>query len=276
MAFVVGIYTSDPNLLRCELARLRTDLVLGDERKEALGVGWYAEQNILLQRYAPKVRPGSLEQIGGVLESDALVAHGGALAVGMSLEENLQPFRYRSWMFANHGEVTQVDRFRNLAMDALPDHLGRSIKGSTAHEVAFALFLAALRDLGRTDDDELEARAAAKAIGEAARRLDALAQRAGARDAALGMISTNGHVMVAARLGNQPVYYRLLEGSATCEVCGLNGDGSALAQAQVRSHLRRKSVVISTNVKDAHGWIPLESGTALGVGATLDVETVRF
>ncbi|MBX5482573.1 MAG: class II glutamine amidotransferase [Myxococcaceae bacterium] len=273
MACAFGIYTSDPNLLRCELGRLRDEVILAGTN-EALGAGWYADENVLLQRYSAKARPESIEQLGGVLESDALIVHSDALALGMSLEENTQPFRYRQWLFASHGGVIPPEKFRARALDVLPDHIARCVRGATSQEIAFALMLAALREIGRTDDTSLEPSIAARALGQAARRAEALAQEVGARPPAMAMIATNAQVMIAARLGEQPMFFRLLEGVATCEVCGLKDTPDS--QARVRSHMRRKSVVIATNIRDPQGWIPVDSGAAIGVGRTLHVETIGF
>lgn len=273
MGFALGIYTSDPNLLRCELARLRPELVLGEPASEPMGAGWYGDDSVLLQRYSAKVRPESLDELGGVLESDALLVHGGPLPFGMSLDENTQPFRFRQWMFVNHGVITGAEKFRALAMDGLPEHLARTVKGATADEVAFALFLAALRETGRTDDPNFEPKVAAQALGRAARKIEALSTEASGRVAALGMMATNNRVLVACRLGERPVYFRLMEGTTHCDVCHLSG--STDSEAAVRAHMRRKSVVVATQVRDPNAWMALESGEAIGVGRSLHVDRIK-
>src|SRR5919197_4116360 len=105
MPFAIGVFTSDPNLLRCELARLGAEVILGGQEEEPMGAGWYAEDAVLLQRYSARVRPRRLDHLGGVLESEALLVHAGPLPLGMSLEENTQPFRYRHWLFALQGAI---------------------------------------------------------------------------------------------------------------------------------------------------------------------------
>ena len=274
MPFAIGVFTSDPNLLRCELARLRAEVILGAQEDEPMGAGWYAEDAVLLQRYSARVRPRRLDHLGGVLESEALLVHAGPLPLGMSLEENTQPFRYRHWLFAHQGAIGSNDKLRVRVMDALPEHLARAVRGSTASELAFALFLSVLRESGSTDDEQLEPRHAAKVLGTSARRLEQLALEAGARPLSLGLFATNNHLLVACRLGDQPMFYRLLEGTQTCEVCEL--DGSAKSRAAVRAHLRRRSIVVATQVADPQAWIPLESGTAVGVGGDLGVQRVAF
>jgi predicted glutamine amidotransferase len=274
MPFAIGLFTSDPNLLRCELARLRDEVIPGAQDDEPMGAGWYAEDAVLLQRYSARVRPERLDQLGGVLESEALLVQAGPLPLGTSLEENTQPFRYRHWLFVHQGTIGGSERLRVRVMDALPEHLARVVRGSTPSELAFAVYLWALFDTGRTDDEHLEAGEGARMLGVAARRLEQFAQDAGARAPSLGLLATNNSLLAVARLGDQPMFYRLLEGTATCAVCGL--DGSAKARPSVRAHLRRRSIVVATQVADAQAWIPIESGTAVGVGRDLSVHRMSI
>jgi predicted glutamine amidotransferase len=274
MPFVIGVFTSDPNLLRCELARLRDEVILGAQDDEPMGAGWYADEAVLLQRYSARVRPERIDHLGGVLESEALLVHSAPLPLGMSLEENTQPFRYRQWLFAHQGTIGGNHKLRARVMDALPEHLARSVRGSTPSELAFALYLAALRDSGSPDEDQLEARDAARVLGASARKLEQLTQDAGGRPPSLALLATNNRLLVACRLGDQPLFYRLLEGTQTCAVCGL--DGTARTRPSLRAHLRRRSVVVATHVADPQAWIPLESGTAVGVGRDLGVQRVAI
>ena len=273
MAFVLGIYTSDPNLLRCELSRLHPELE-GTAAPEPMGAGWYAEENVLLQRYSARARPDRLDELGGVLESDALLVHSGPLPLGLSLEENTQPFRYRQWMFAAAGAVAAPERLRARVMDSLPEHLARAVRGSTAHELAFALFLSALRDIGRMDDGQLEAMVAAGVMGRAMRQFETHVTESGGKMPGLVTVATNNRVLVAARVGEVPLFYKLLEGSASCAPCEL--DGSAEAEPQVRAHLRRRTVAVATQVKDARNWIAVEPGSAVAVDRKLNLEQVGF
>lgn len=274
MAFALGLYTSDPNLLRCDLARVRDDVGWELNANDPLGAGWYAEENVLLQRYSAHARPASPELLGGVLESEALLAHGGPLPSGLSLEENTQPFRFRRWLFLADGVFGTPERFRTLAFDDLPDHAVRPVKGGTPNEVAFAVFLAALREIGRSDDAALDVKTAVSVMGAAARRVEALALEAGARSVPLTMMASNGRLLVAAALGGAPLYYRLLEGAPSCDLCELHPD--VQEDAALRAHLRRKTVAIATHVRDPQGWIAVGDARAIAVGSSLHVESAAF
>ncbi|MGA9521109.1 MAG: class II glutamine amidotransferase [Myxococcaceae bacterium] len=270
MSFAIAVYTSDPNLLRCELARLNEDVELDLRSPEPMGAGWYSDSNVLLQRYASTVRPESLELLGPDLESEALIVHSSALPLGLSPEENTQPFRFRSWLFAHLGKISGP-QFRSGVQELLPGFLARSVKGSTESEWVFALFLAQMREIGHIDDPGLAPLTSAQVLGKTARTVEKLS---GARGDALNLLATNDHVLLAARLGPEPMYFRLLEGMPTCDLHKL--DGSAESQAAVREHLRRRSVVVATRVTNPAGWIEIESGTSIGVGRNLHVEQVRF
>ncbi len=270
MSFAIAVYTSDSNLLRCELARLKKDVALELRSPGPMGAGWFSDGNVLLQRYASAARPESLELLGPDLESDALIVHSAALPLGMSLEENTQPFRFRRWLFALLGQISGP-HFRADVQELIPGFLGRSVRGSTESEWVFALFLAQLREVGHIDDSQLAPLTSAQVLGKTVRTVEKLS---GARGDAMNLLATNDQVLLAARLGPDPMYFRLLEGTPTCDLHNL--DGRAESQSAVRAHLRRRSVVVATQVTNPAGWIEIESGSAIAVGRNLHVEQVRF
>jgi predicted glutamine amidotransferase len=268
MSLTLAVYTSDPNLMRCELSRLAGQVpsLVG----APMGAGWFSEDNVLLQRHGAQAPSHELRDLGPTLQSDALLVHSQTLPLGLSLEENTQPFRFREWLFVQAGRIAG-QRFRTEAQDLLPEHLMRGIKGETQAEVCFAFFLAQLRSLGRTHDRQLEAAAAAAALGHTARTVERLSAH---RDDVVNLFATNNRVLVAARLGAQPLYYRLMEGAPTCELCGL--DEGAESAAAVRAHLRRRSVVVASHVTSPGAWLELPDAAALAVGPAMTVEQLRF
>ena len=271
MPFAVGVLTSDPNLLRCELHRLRAQVGLGSP-DEPMGAAWFSDGNVLLQRYAPSARPASLDGLGGQLETEALLLHGAPLPLGMSLEENTQPFRYRGWIFACQTGLPASARLRDLALEGLPGHLQRAVRGATSAELGFALFLGGLRETGRPEDPLLDAKVVAEVLGASGRRLERLGLEAGARSVDLRLFATNGRSLAAVRIGDEPLSYRLLEGSPECERCHLGQ--SAEAEHLRRAHLRRRTVVAATDVREAQGWIQLQPGTGIAVDRNQDVSRV--
>jgi glutamine amidotransferase len=272
MSVALAVLTSDPNLVRCELHRLEGQVALqGEEgRSNAVGIGAYAQDDVLLRRF-PRDADLTLESLAPPHETEALLFHGRRLPVGLSLEENTQPFRSRRWLFAHQGQVEDFARVRAGLLDEVPDFLKRQIRGETDSEVAFALFLKRLWETGHGDDPRLPAEVAGRLLADTARSLSQSSARAGAaRTSTVNLFATNGYVLVATRLGGQPLYYTRLEGTDSCEVCGLT-PGMPDTHPGVVAHRRRRSVVVATHLKRPAGWVELAEGTTLTVEADLQV-----
>jgi predicted glutamine amidotransferase len=274
MSVVLAVLTSDPNLLRCELARLEGQAVLQVEpRANAVGVGTYADGEVLLQRLSSDAGL-TLASLAPRHESGALVFHEGRLPLGMSLEENTQPFRARNWLFAHQGALNGFEKLRASLLEELPDFLRWQVKGSTDSEVAFAHFLKGLRDKGRTEDPRLEAELAGAVLAETARELERAAAKAGAaRTSTLNFVATNGRILVATRSGSAPLYYTRLEGTDRCELCGIRPSAPE-TQPGVIAHRRQRAVVVASHLKRPAGWVELEQGMALTVSEDLQVRHI--
>jgi predicted glutamine amidotransferase len=271
MSVALAVLTSDPNLVRCELHRLEGQVSLqGEGRSNALGIGAYAQDDVLLRRF-PSDAALPLESLAPPHETEALLFHARRLPVGLSLEENTQPFRSRRWLFAHQGRLQDYAHIRAGLLDEVPDFLKRQIRGETDSEIAFALFLKRLWEAGRADDPRLEAELAGRLLADTARSLSQASARAGAaHTSTVNLLATNGFILVATRLGSQPLYYTRLEGTDRCEVCGIT-PSTPESQPGVVAHRRRRSVVVATHVKRQAGWVELTEGTTLAVEADLQV-----
>ncbi|MCP3141089.1 class II glutamine amidotransferase [Pyxidicoccus xibeiensis] len=271
MSVILAAFTSDPNLLGCELHRLAGQVLLrAEHRANAMGVGTYAQDEVLLRRFASD-EALELASLAPPHESDALLFHGGRLPVGLSLEDNTQPFRARRWLFGHQGSVTGLESLRAPLLESLPEHLRRQVRGGTDSEVLFGVFLRHLRDLGRTDDPRLEPRVAGHVLSDAAREVMKAAFDSGVtRTPTLNLVATNGSLLVACRFGEQPLFYTRLEGSAECERCGVT-PGTPESQPAVGAHRRRRTVVVASHLKRPAGWVELTQGTTLVVGPDLQV-----
>jgi glutamine amidotransferase len=271
MSVVLAVLTSDPNLLKCELARLEGQLALQAEpRANAVGVGTYADGEVLLRRLSSDAGM-TVRSLAPPHESGALVFHEGKLPVGMSLEDNTQPFRSRAWLFAHQGALKGFESLRGSLLEQLPEFLQWQVKGATDSEVAFAHFLKHLRDHGRMEDPRLEAEVAGQLLRETARELErASAQGGAARPSTLNFVATNGRILVATRSGDAPLYYTRLEGTDRCEVCGLT-PATPETHPMMIAHRRHRAVVVASHVKRTQGWVELTQGTVLAVNEDLQV-----
>ncbi|MBL8956661.1 MAG: class II glutamine amidotransferase [Myxococcaceae bacterium] len=265
MSRFVALMTSEPFLVRCELHRIRPEVSLASP-DHALGLGAYEDHTALIRRYGPGVPHADVWEAP---ESDAVVLISQGLGVGQSLEENMQPFRFRQWLFAHAGHVERADPVRNALMEMVPDYLQRVVRGSTVSEVMFAIFLKSLRDIGRMEDPGLEAAVAAQCLAQSVRTVDQLAgEVSGPGKSQLAFVATNGRLLIAACRGHDPLYYRLLEGEGSCERCGLTPGGKD-SEPLVRDHRRRRSVVVATHPVKPQGWMPLADGGALAIDRKL-------
>ena len=271
MSVILAALTSDPNLLRCELHRLQGQVLLhGDSRANAVGVGSYAQDEVLLRRYASS-EALTLDSLAPPHESEALLFHAGLLPVGLSLEESTQPFRSRRWLFAHQGDGQGLEPLRAALMDALPDHLRRQVRGGTPGELLFATFLKNLRDVGRTDDPRLEAELAGRVLADTAREVTRAAAQAGvARTPSLNLVATNGTLLAATRFGELPLFCTRLEGAAECELCEVT-PSTPDTQPAVSAHRRRHTVVVASHLKRSTGWVELAQGHTLTVGPDLQL-----
>ncbi|MFY1827823.1 class II glutamine amidotransferase [Myxococcus fulvus] len=276
MSVVLAALTSDPNLLRCELSRLAGQVLVQTEpRANAMGVGAYAQDEVLLRRLSDVEEVPSLESLAPPTESEALLLHAGRLPLGASLEENTQPFRSRRWLFAHQGAISGFDQLRGPLMASLPEHLQRQVRGGTDSEVLFALFLRQLRDVGRTDDPRLEPLVAARLLADTAREVVKRSMELGIpRASTLNLVATNGLLLVATRCGEEPLYYSRLEGGAECEPCGVTAS-TPESQPAVGAHRRRRTVVVASHLQRPGSWVELPRGTTLAVGLDLQVQLLQ-
>jgi len=272
MSVAFGVFTSDPNLLRCELLRLVGELSSGESACNAVGVGSYAQDEILFQQFRSALDLESLSRRWMGAESAALLYHASELSLGISAEENTQPFRYRQWMFCQTGPVAHLRGAAAHLTSSLPDFLRRHVQGEGIAELVFALFLKLLRESGRLDDESIGPEQAAVLLGKTIRQVEELSARMGSPVAsAVNCLATNGSVLVAARHGALPLYYRLLEGSAHCPRCGIRPSMPETLPL-VRAHRRRRTVVLASHPTRPSSWMEVENQTAIAIGRDLSLQ----
>jgi glutamine amidotransferase len=159
---------------------------------------------------------------------------------------------------------------------SLPDFLRRQIQGEGIAELVFGLFLKLLRESGRLDDQSIGAGQAALLLGKTIRHLEELSTRMGSPVlGAINCIATNGSLLVAARHGALPFYYRLFEGSTECPRCGIDPSMPETLPL-VRAHRRRRTVVLASHPTRPSSWIEIENQSAIAIGRDLSLERLRI
>lgn len=266
MSSFAAIVTSDAALVCCELHRARPLVRLGGPGLAA-GLGAFQDDVVLQRHYGA----GQTADLWEPPPSPVVLLHAGALPADVAPQHDVQPFRFRHWLFAQAGGVERPEAVRDRLHDELPEYLQSAVRGSTLDEVVFARFLSELRALGRMQDPSLEPRVGAALLQKAAQAVEHASAEVGGREkASLALVATNGRVLLGARRGAQTLVWRLLEGQRECARCGLGPDASD-AESAVRDHLRRRSVVLATAPVGAEGWVPVPDGAAVSVDRRLDV-----
>lgn len=164
------------------------------------GLGYVQSGEVLLSR-TPKSSEVPVD-FYGVLEqlpSDYVIGHA-CLADGLAGNANTQPFRFRRWMFAMDAASDRFLEATPYMLEHVPEFLRRNIKGKTAAEHVFHVFLSFLHDAGSLDNHNLDPADARRALRDAVALAADACTRAGI-DAKLGnIVTSNSRSMLAARL----------------------------------------------------------------------------
>jgi glutamine amidotransferase len=272
MGALVAIFQNDPNMMRCQLARLGSLVSLGDPDRlpDAYGFGYFTTGDVLLgKRPSGAPAPLTVAQLVGEVDTDVLVAHARYTSIDNHKDENTQPFRFHRWLFAHDGAIEGFALVKPRLLELLPDFLRRAIEGQTEAEHAFMVFLKFLRDEGRLDDLDLEADAAGEALARTVRQIDAWSREVGAQKSSLNFVATNGRILAATRRG-RPLSYALLEGIVPCALHGVTS-GSPDTEAMVRPHRQVKAVCFASKLLAPNGFLEVPESSAVSVSRDLRV-----
>src|SRR6185312_6094087 len=90
------------------------------------------------------------------VRADVVLGHVRSATVGTLRTENTHPFRYRQWLFAQTGTLSQFDSIRDRLMASVPEFLRGGIRGETDAEILFHVFLSFLHDRGRLTEAQVD------------------------------------------------------------------------------------------------------------------------
>jgi predicted glutamine amidotransferase len=199
MTQLFGSVCNDPERLVAAL-RPAQGALTAPSAPHGWGLAFYQGGEVLLQRH-PKPVLGPLDLHAAVqgkqLRTEAVLGQVREQATGEVKLDDTPPFRFRSWVFGLLGELPSFDEVRPKILEHMPEFLQRNIRGATAPEHIFHLFLAFLHDGGKLDDPNVRPGDVAGALRAT---YAALAQFA-TTPAPLDVIVTNGRCLLAARQG---------------------------------------------------------------------------
>ena len=121
------------------------------------GIGFYQGGEVLMRRRPIDGDEVDVAKIASDVRADVLIGHVRSATVGTLRTENTHPFRYRQWLFAQTGTVSEFDAVRDRLVQSVPEFLRGGIRGETDSEIFFHVFLSFLHDAGRLNDIVVEA-----------------------------------------------------------------------------------------------------------------------
>src|SRR5437868_1291216 len=140
MSRLVAYLGNDPERLACALFPARGALHTSlNGRRCAFGLGFVQAGDVLLQK-RPRSADSDIDFFAQAkdLRADALIGRVSTEDADAPAE-NIDPFRFRSWLFASLGRVLGFDGVREKLLESVPDYLLRNLRGNSASEHLFHL-----------------------------------------------------------------------------------------------------------------------------------------
>lgn len=276
MSHLVAYFGNEPENMSCALFSARGALYSagGNKGGEGWSLGFIQGGDVLLQK-RPRAEASEVDlySLARDLKADALIGRVGLGLDGNKAAENADPFRYRSWLFGSVGTVPGFDDIRERVVEAIPDYLRRNIRGRSASEHLFHLFLAYLHDGGILDQPspapaqvEAAVRSTLAFVSRLIRSNSEQHHHADGQGMELALVATNGRCLVAT-VCSHAMQFLTVDGIADCPVChgraNPNGDGRRI------SHENLRAVIVEANpvTQGRSGWRPLADPAALVIGS---------
>jgi glutamine amidotransferase len=219
MARLFGIIGNRPDLaarvLACDAEALRA-------RSKGAPLGWglgfYQGGEVLMRRRPIDERPDiDIAKLAGDVRADLVVGHVRQATIGALRTENTHPFRYRQWLFAQTGTVSEFDQVRERLIASVPDFLRSGIRGDTDAEVVFHVFLSFLHDAGRLNDGPVEGPLVREALRSTLAVVDGMTSEVGSGAAQLNMMLSDGAELVAVHRSTAGMSIRTLSGKGDAD-----------------------------------------------------------
>ncbi|MGD0677491.1 MAG: class II glutamine amidotransferase [Polyangiaceae bacterium] len=183
------------------------------------GLGFYQGGEVLMRRRPiDERRELDVSKFASDVRADLVVGHVRHATVGALRTENTHPFRYRQWLFAQTGTVSEFDQIRDRLIASVPEFLRGGIRGETDAEVVFHVFLSFLHDSGLLNDGLVESASLLEAIRSSLAVVDGMTSEVGAQACKLNIMLSNGNYLIAVHRSDSPMRLRVFSGKADAEV----------------------------------------------------------
>jgi len=272
VSHLVAYVGNEPDNMACALFSARNALASrAVDKPEGWGLGFVQGGDVLLQK-RPRGETNEVDLYGLIkdLKADAVVARVGFESDGSMPAEDADPFRFRSWLFGSVGDLDAAafDSVRERLLESVPAFLRRNIRGKSASEHVFHLFLSFLHDAGSLDAPSPSPSVVHGALRNGVTFLERLISNAGADAAPLGLalVATNGRCFVAAN-ASHPMRYLHVEGISDCPVCHGRVDRERHGRRIQHDGVRAVILEANRSVESRGGWHEIPDRSALIVGA---------
>jgi glutamine amidotransferase len=220
MARLFGIIGNRPDLAARVLA-FEAEGLRARSRGTPLGwgLGFYQGGEVLMRRRPIDERPEiDVARLAADVRADLVVGHVRQATVGALRTENTHPFRYRQWLFAQAGTVSEFEQVRDRLVASVPEFLRSGVRGDTDAEVVFHVFLSFLHDAGRLNDGLVEGSLVREALRSSLAVVDGMTAEVGVEAAKLNLMVSNGDQLIALHRSDAAMRLRVLSGKSDADL----------------------------------------------------------
>ena len=275
MSRLLGYMCSDDSLTPYAMAEVRQQAWMDEANSPAtLGFGWVQESRTLLRKH-PTQASEPIDVLGLLADipARAIVGHMSEEVDGAVDTLDLQPFRFRKWVFSQSGHVPFFDEFRDDLVANIPDHIRRNIQGKTDAEVVFHRFYHWMKKKGALSTPRPKGRLVAEAFAATLDELERLSHEAGHEGPlSVDLIAASERLVVAARTG-APIHYRMFDGIEHPAEEPLFA-GHRPKQVE---HPHFKGVFLASSLTaNVEGWHELADQSVMWVDGSWEANTVKM
>lgn len=213
MSQLLGYLCSDDNLTPIVAEEIRQQAWQRAQRPwAASGFGWVQDSRTLLRKQPSMGAPLDMLGLMADVPARALVGQMSADTNGGLDALNLQPFRFRKWVYAQTGDPPLFEKWGAQLLADMPDHLRRGVRGQSAAEVLFLSFYHHMTELRALGPGPAEPPLVAQALADMLTEVRKLAQENGHEgELNLNLVAATERMLIAARLA-EPLHLRLFSG----------------------------------------------------------------
>ncbi len=215
---LIGYICNDNTLTHRAVEQARSELDAGEDDTDprpsqlARGFGWIREGQALLRKQPPQgIQSGRFGNVLADIRGREIVGYECATESSHVETFDLQPFSFRTWLFAQVNISGLTDR-RDAVLDEIPDHIRHNIDGNTDEELVFYRFLASLYDRGGFGLSTSEPEVCVQEWARSIRKLESQAADDDSdRPLELGNTTLASERFLLATRFDEPMHYRVFE-----------------------------------------------------------------